>query len=104
MLKVYFLQVLLNRADENERRFCSYESELWKCSFLFSASSSVFKCHEYFYDVIFVFLLASGFKSHSQVQLAVSRQQTQKWLLDFDWLLTSNDYLILTFDWFISAG
>ena len=25
------------------------------------------------------------------------RQQTLKWLLDFDWLLTSYDYLILTF-------
>ena len=29
------------------------------------------------------------------------RQQT---LLDFDWLLTSDDYLILTFHWFISVG
>ena len=27
-----------------------------------------------------------------------------QWLLDFDWLLTSCDYLILTFHWFISAG
>ena len=25
------------------------------------------------------------------------RQQTLKWLLDFDWLLRSCDYLILTF-------
>ena len=32
------------------------------------------------------------------------RQQTLKWLLDFDWLLRSYDYLILTFNWFISAG
>ena len=30
--------------------------------------------------------------------------QTLKWLLDFDWLLRSHDYLILTFYWFISAG
>ena len=32
------------------------------------------------------------------------RQQTLKWLLEFDWLLRSYDYLILTFYWFISAG
>ena len=32
------------------------------------------------------------------------RQQALKWLLDFDWLLTSCNYLILTFHWFISAG
>ena len=32
------------------------------------------------------------------------RQQTLKWLLDFDWLLRSYDYLILIFYWFISAG
>ena len=32
------------------------------------------------------------------------RQQTLKWPLDFDWLLTSYDYLILTFHWLISAG
>ena len=32
------------------------------------------------------------------------RQQTLKWLLDFDWLLRSCDYLILVFYWFISAG
>ena len=32
------------------------------------------------------------------------RQQTLKWLLEFDWLLRSFDYLILTFYWFISAG
>ena len=32
------------------------------------------------------------------------RQQALKWLLDFDWLLTSYYYLILTFLWFISAG
>ena len=32
------------------------------------------------------------------------RQQALKWLLDFDWLLTSYYYLILTFHWFISAG
>ena len=31
------------------------------------------------------------------------RQQTLKWLLDFDWLLRSYDCLILTFYWFISA-
>ena len=31
-------------------------------------------------------------------------QQTLKWLLDFDWLLRSYDYLILIFYWFISAG
>ena len=31
-------------------------------------------------------------------------QQTLKWLLDFDWLHRSHDYLILTFYWFISAG
>ena len=31
-------------------------------------------------------------------------QQTLKWLLDFDWLLTSYDDLILTFHWFILAG
>ena len=30
--------------------------------------------------------------------------QALKWLLDFDWLLRSYDYLILTFYWFISAG
>ena len=35
---------------------------------------------------------------------ARKRKQTLKWLLDFDWLLTSYDYLILTFHWFISAG
>ena len=32
------------------------------------------------------------------------RQQTLKWLLEFHWLLRSNDYLTLTFYWFISAG
>ena len=32
------------------------------------------------------------------------RQQTLKWLLEFDWLLRSYDYLILAFYWFISAG
>ena len=32
------------------------------------------------------------------------RQQILKWLLDFDWLLRSYDYLILIFYWFISAG
>ena len=32
------------------------------------------------------------------------RQQTLKWLLDFDWLLRLYDYLILIFYWFISAG
>ena len=32
------------------------------------------------------------------------RQQTLKWLLDFEWLLRSYDYLILIFYWFISAG
>jgi len=32
------------------------------------------------------------------------RQETLKWLLYFDWLLTSYDYLILTFHWSISAG
>ena len=32
------------------------------------------------------------------------RQQTLQWLLDFDLLLTSYDYLILTFRWFMSAG
>ena len=32
------------------------------------------------------------------------RQQTLKWLLDFDWLLKSYDCLVLTFHWFISAG
>ena len=32
------------------------------------------------------------------------RQQTLKWLLDFDWLLRSYDYLILIFYWFLSAG
>ena len=32
------------------------------------------------------------------------RQQTLTWLLDFDWLLRSYDYLILIFYWFISAG
>ena len=32
------------------------------------------------------------------------RQQTLKWLIDFDWLLASTyDYLILTFHWFILA-
>ena len=31
-------------------------------------------------------------------------QQTLKWLLDFDWLVRSYDYLILIFYWFISAG
>ena len=31
-------------------------------------------------------------------------QQTLKWLLNFDWLHRSYDYLILTFYWFISAG
>ena len=31
-------------------------------------------------------------------------QQTLRWLLDFDWLLRSYDYWILTFYWFISAG
>ena len=31
-------------------------------------------------------------------------QQTLKWLLDFDWLLRSYDYLILILFWFISAG
>ena len=31
-------------------------------------------------------------------------EKTLKWLLDFDWLLRSYDYLILTFYWFISAG
>ena len=31
-------------------------------------------------------------------------QETLKWLLDFDWLLRSNDYLILIFYWFISVG
>ena len=29
-------------------------------------------------------------------------QRTLKWLLNFDWLLGSYDYLILTFYWFIS--
>ena len=32
------------------------------------------------------------------------RQQTLKWLLDFDWLLRSYDYLILIFYWFVSAS
>ena len=32
------------------------------------------------------------------------RQQILKWLLDYDWLLRSYDYLILIFYWFISAG
>ena len=32
------------------------------------------------------------------------RQQTLKWLFDFDWLLRSYDYLILIFYWFIWAG
>ena len=45
---------------------------------------------------------------HSEEYLFTSavrkRQQTLKWLLDFDWLLRSHDYLILTFYWFISAG
>ena len=31
-------------------------------------------------------------------------QQTLKWLLDFDWLPRSYDYLILIFYWFISTG
>ena len=31
-------------------------------------------------------------------------QQTLYWLLNFDWLPTSYDYLTLTFHWFISAG
>ena len=34
---------------------------------------------------------------------ARKRQQTLKWLLDFDRLLTSYDYLILTFHLFILA-
>jgi len=36
--------------------------------------------------------------------LLSKRQQTLKLLLEFDWLLRSYDYLILTFYWFISAG
>ena len=31
------------------------------------------------------------------------QQQTLGWLLDFDWLLIWYDYLILTFQWFISV-
>ena len=31
-------------------------------------------------------------------------EETSTNFLDFDWLLTSYDYLILTFHWFISAG
>ena len=38
---------------------------------------------------------------HSAVR---KRQQTLKWLLDFDRPLRSHDYLILIFYWFISAG
>ena len=45
---------------------------------------------------------------HSEEYFFISavrkRLQTLKWLLDFDWLLRSHDYLILTFYWFISAG
>ena len=42
---------------------------------------------------------------HSDIFFAASkRQQTLKWLLEFDWLLRSYNYLILTFYWFISAG
>ena len=36
--------------------------------------------------------------------LLSKRQQTLKWLLEFEWLLRSYDYFILTFNWFISAG
>ena len=32
------------------------------------------------------------------------RPKTLKWLLDFDWLLTLYDYLILTFHWFIQRA
>ena len=31
-------------------------------------------------------------------------QQTMLWFLDFEWLLTLYNYLILTFHWFISAS
>ena len=44
-------------------------------------------------------------KHSEEYFFAVSkRQQTLKWLFEFDWLLRSYDYMILTFYWFISAG
>ena len=33
-----------------------------------------------------------------------SEEYFLKWLLNFDWLLRSYDYLILIFYWFISVG
>ena len=41
---------------------------------------------------------------HSEESAVRKRQQTLQWLLDFDWLLRSYDYFILTFYWFISAS
>ena len=80
MLKVYFLRVLLNRVE-----ICSSNQEIpivgtrgdfvvmnlnfGNGLFFFSASSPGFKFHEYFLWCTFFFLLASGFKSHSQVHL-----------------------------------
>ena len=44
-------------------------------------------------------------KHSEEYFFAVSKcQQTLKSLLEFDWLLRSYDYLILTFYWFISEG
>ena len=40
---------------------------------------------------------------HNYKRSPRKRQQTLKWLLHFDWPLTSYDHLILTFHWFISA-
>ena len=36
--------------------------------------------------------------------LSLTKVQTLKWLLDVDWLITSSDYSILTFHWFVPAG
>ena len=44
-----------------------------------------------------------GLKNISFLNSVRKRQQTLKWLLDFEWLLIPYDYLILTFRWFISA-
>ena len=39
--------------------------------------------------------------NNSFINAVRKRQQTLYWLLDFDWLLTACDYLILTFHLFI---
>ena len=43
-------------------------------------------------------------EEHFFTRAVRKRQQTFEWLLDFDWLFRSYDYLILTFYWFISVS